>query len=77
MAIKAQHLDVIQSVSLFKAGEFANGPDVIEIGTNPAKSSTTLLALVAGAPQRLSFHVHLPTPSRLTEAESFVELQWE
>ena len=74
MASRTQHLDVVQSVGLFKAGEFADGPDVIKIGTEPSEPSATLLALVAGAPQRLSFHVHLPTPSRLTEEESFVEL---
>ena len=77
MASETQHLDVVQGVGLFKAGEFADGPDVIEIGSDPAKPSTTLLALVAGAPQRLSFHIHLPTPPRLIKEESFFELRWE
>ena len=77
MAIRTQHLDIIQGVGLFKAGEFAYGPDVIEIGTKPAKRSATLLALVAGAPQRLSFHIHLSSPSRLVEEKAFLELRRE
>ena len=49
MASGTQHLNIVQRVGLFEAGEFADGPDVIKIGADPANPSATLLALVAGA----------------------------
>ena len=49
MARGTQQLDVVQRVGLFEVGKLTDGPDVIEIGTNPAKPSVTLLALVASA----------------------------